>query len=74
MQTAGPQLHIASGVSLMRPAQDPYPSALSHPSSATPQVIADHGLQSRVLLEGAVPHERARDFMVRGRGGGQEDG
>ncbi|KAG2430402.1 hypothetical protein HYH02_013763 [Chlamydomonas schloesseri] len=30
------------------------------------KVIADHGLQSRVSLEGAVPHERARDFMVRG--------
>ncbi|EFJ45084.1 hypothetical protein VOLCADRAFT_94566 [Volvox carteri f. nagariensis] len=30
------------------------------------KVISDHGLEERVVLEGAVPHERARDFMVRG--------
>ncbi|GLC56388.1 hypothetical protein PLESTB_001099500 [Pleodorina starrii] len=30
------------------------------------KVISDHGLGERIRLEGAVPHERARDFMVRG--------
>lgn len=30
------------------------------------KVIADHGLQGRVRMEGPVPHEKARDFMVRG--------
>ncbi|GIL80993.1 hypothetical protein Vretifemale_10129 [Volvox reticuliferus] len=30
------------------------------------KVISDYGLQDRVVLEGPVPHERARDFMVRG--------
>ncbi|PNH03943.1 N-acetylglucosaminyl-phosphatidylinositol biosynthetic protein, partial [Tetrabaena socialis] len=29
-------------------------------------VISDHGLEGRVVMEGEVPHERARDFMVRG--------
>ncbi|GLI60760.1 hypothetical protein VaNZ11_002990, partial [Volvox africanus] len=30
------------------------------------KIISDHGLEDRVALEGPVPHERARDFMVRG--------
>ncbi|KAG2490079.1 hypothetical protein HYH03_011544 [Edaphochlamys debaryana] len=30
------------------------------------RVFADQGLEGRVEMAGAVPHERARDFMVRG--------